>query len=246
MCLFWHSNWCKWHSGWSQWHSSHIIGALVYSTLYCNRQNYPFPVLVPWWCTGQWSGMPVGLNGTLVGACHLNFGTPVFVVKKTTGTDDKGYMVMNTSTLAVDPLIKSPGYVFTQEDPSIYDDHLDPDHFCARREWPEVSLPRKSTTTANKELIKDLQANHDNTTLLLKSLGVDACCELKQNQVESVIARVRPGTNVCKFCNKKVKDHQQLKTHIRSWHCKESKYRCTICNLSFGEAFTLKGIALSM
>ena len=121
--------------------------------------------------------MPVGLNGTPVGACHFNFGTPVFVVKKTTGTDDEGYVVMNTSTLAVDPLIKSPGYDIKQEDPSIYDDHLDPDHFCPRREWPDIPLPRKSSTPATRELIKDLQANHDSTTLLLKSLGVDACCE---------------------------------------------------------------------
>ena len=170
----------------------------------------------------------------------LNFGTPVFLVKKTTDTDEEGYIVVNTSTLAVDPVIKSPGYDFKHEDPSIYDDHLDPDHFCARREWPGVSLPKRFTTTANKGLIKDLQANHDNTTLLLKSLGVDACCEFKQNQVKSVTARIGPHTNVCKFCSKKVKNHQQLKSHIRSRDCKESKYKCTICNLSFGEAYTLK------
>ena len=169
-----------------------------------------------------------------------NFGTLVFIVKKTTGTDDEGYVVMNTSPLAVDPFIKSPGYDIKQEDPSISDDHLDPNHFCPRREWPDIPLPKRSITPATRELIKDLQANDNNTTLLLKSLGVDACSEFKQSQVESVIARVRPGTNVCKFCNKKVKDHQQLKAHIRSWHCKESKYRCTICNLSLGEAFTLK------
>ena len=93
--------------------------ALGFSTLYCNMQNYPFPVLAPWWHASQWSGMPVSLNGTLVGACHFNFGTPVFVVKKTTDTDDEGYVVMNTSTLAVGPLIKSPGYDIKQEDPSI-------------------------------------------------------------------------------------------------------------------------------
>ena len=147
---------------------------------------------------------------------------------------------MNTSTLAVSPLVKSPGYDIKQEDPLIYDDHLDPDHFCPRREWPDIPLPTRSITPATRELIKDLQANHDNTTLLLKSLGVDACSEFKQSQVESVIARVRPGTNVCKFCSKTVKDHQQLKAHIRSWHCNQSKYRCNICNLSFREAFTLK------
>ena len=138
----------------------------------------------------------------------------------------------------MDPLIKSPGYDFKQEDPSTYDDHLDPDHFCPRREWPDIALPRGSTTPATKELIKDLQANHDNTTLLSRSLGVDACCEFKQSQVKHVIARIRPGTNICKFCGKKVKDHQQL--NIRSRHCKESKNKCTICNLSFGKAYTLK------
>ena len=79
----------------------------------------------------------------------------------------------------MDPLIKSPGYDFKLEDPSIYDDHLDADHFCPRREWPDIVLPRGSTTPATKELIKDLHANHDNTTLLLRSLGVDACCEFK-------------------------------------------------------------------
>ena len=50
-----------------------------------------------------------------------NFGTLVFIVKKTTGTGDEGYVVVNTSTLAVDPFIKSPGYDIKQEDPSVYD-----------------------------------------------------------------------------------------------------------------------------
>ena len=107
---------------------------------------------------------------------------------------------MNTNTLAVSPLVKSPGYDIKWEDPSIYDDHLDLDHFCPRKEWPNIPLPKRSITPATRELIKDLQTNHDSTTLLLKSLGVDACSEFKQSQVESVIARVRPGTNVCKFC----------------------------------------------
>ena len=55
--------------------------------------------------------------------------------------------------------------------------------------------------------LKDkLQQSHDQQVDMLRGLGVDACKVYKQKRVERVVSHIIPGTHVCKFCNKSLKN----------------------------------------
>ena len=75
---------------------------------------------------------------------------------------------------------------------------------------------------------------------MLRGLGVDASKVYKEKRVKRVESHITPGTKVCKFCNKSLKNTQKLKSHIRSHHSKGEAYECFVCSKKVGNAFALK------
>ena len=75
---------------------------------------------------------------------------------------------------------------------------------------------------------------------MLRGLGVDACQVYKEKRVEKVVSHIVPGTKVCKFCKKSLKNSQKLKSHIRNHHSRSEAYECSVCSKKVGNAFALK------
>ena len=75
---------------------------------------------------------------------------------------------------------------------------------------------------------------------MLRGLGVDACKVYKEKRVERVVSHITPGTKVCQFCKKSLKNTWKLKSHIRSHHSRSEAYECSVCSKKVGNAFALK------
>ena len=109
-------------------------------------------------------------------------------------------------------------------------------HSCYASLQPRLE-PEPSIITGLQE---KLQQSHDQQVDMLRGLGVDAYKVYKEKRVERVVSRITPGTKVCKFCNKVLKNTQKLRSHIRSHHSKGEAYECSVCSKKVGNAFALK------
>ena len=177
--------------------------------------------------------------------------------------DADGDLYSYLETLETDCITLASGYDFSKEPRAIYTtgDLCD---FIPRREFLDQALscdcpavpstqsqpqpqsqpdpdpepePEPSVITDLKE---KLQQSHDQQVDMLKCLGVDACKVYKEKRVKRVVSHITPGTKVCKFCNKSLKNTQKLKSHIRSHHRKSEAYECSVCSKKVGNAFALK------
>ena len=167
--------------------------------------------------------------------------------------------------LGTDSVTLVPGYDFSNEPHSIYTTG-DLCHFIPRREFPDQALscdtpaapstqsqpqplsqpgpepepepePEPSVITGLKE---KLQQSHDQQIDMLRGLGVNACQVYMEKRVERVVSHIVPGTKVCTFCKKSLKNTQKLKSHIRSHHSRSEAYEFSVCSKMVGNAFALK------
>ena len=84
-----------------------------------------------------------------------------------------------------------------------------------------------------------LQVHHTQVKFL-HSLGIDACREYQQSNVEYVLEAVQPGEVTCKVCGEKKSSTQALKGHIRAKHMDSTPYHCKECQKYFGDNSTYK------
>ena len=74
---------------------------------------------------------------------------------------------------------------------------------------------------------------------MAKSLGLDACAELKASRMENILATLTTADLVCKYCKKKYSSVNHLKNHIKQKHLKKTAHFCAQCKKYFTEASTL-------
>ena len=168
-------------------------------------------------------------------------------------TED-GDSLIEHNLVKVAPLVKSPGYSLQNEDLSVYSDGEDFDSFCPDREWPDEELvnqpapastsqptqPSSPTLTASDSLVKKLLDSHHLQVEVLKSIGVDPCLEYQRGQATFHLAKVRKGDVTCPLCSRKCANAQKLKNHIRARHQEVTAFRCSMCQKSFGDSYSLK------
>ena len=110
--------------------------------------------------------------------------------------------------LAVNPLIKHPGYHLDLDDLGIYSDDEDyVEGVKLQWEWPHHSLLKVTEIPEVSEehalLIKrTLKAHHFNAWLL-ESLRVNACKQYKLTKADTVLKVVKKGDSSCRICGKK-------------------------------------------
>ena len=75
---------------------------------------------------------------------------------------------------------------------------------------------------------------------VLKSIGVDPCLEYQQGQATYHLAKVRKGDVTCPLCSQKCANSQKLRNHIREKHQDVTAFRCSMCQKSFGDSYSLK------
>ena len=84
-----------------------------------------------------------------------------------------------------------------------------------------------------------LQVHHTQVKFL-PSLGIDACREYQQSNVEYVLEAVQPGEVTCKVFGEKKSSTQALKGHRRAKHMDAIPYHCKECQKYFGDNSTYK------
>ena len=175
--------------------------------------------------------------------------------------DEDGDLYSYLENLGTDFITLAPGYDFSKEPRTICTtgdlcDYIPGREFPARalscdtvaapstqsqsqsQPGPEPEPePELSVITGLKE---KLQQSHDQQIDMLRGLGVDACQVYKEKRVDRVVSHVAPGTKVCKFCKKSLKNTQKLKSHKRSHHSRSEAYDCSVCSKKMGNAFALK------
>lgn len=155
-----------------------------------------------------------------------------------------GNLVFHDYTHETQDIIQSPGYELQDDDPAVYTDGEDIDHFQPRREWPDRSLPTQSESgTASAQgahLIKDMLKMHDAQVEILSGMGVDACKEYQVSRIETILKAVRSGQTLCTICKVQFSSAQKLRNHISIIHLGKTNYKCTICDKYFCDSVTLK------
>ena len=117
---------------------------------------------------------------------------PVFSVKQTEQWDVDGHKVVDTYRLEAAPLKKGSDFDLEKEDPQHYKDEIG---YHPAREWEDIPLPQLATTaqSISQQVIKMALQVHHTQVKFLHSLGIDACREYQQSNVEYVLEAVQPG-----------------------------------------------------
>ena len=198
----------------------------------------------------------VGCICTVLVALHngWSFFPLLLPVKETVVTTEDDESLIERNLVKVAPLVKSPGYDLLNDDPGAYSDGEDFDGFCPDREWPDeelanhpapVSTPQPSPDPSPAFMASDSQAKKllesDHLQVdVLKSIGIDPCLEYQQGQAIYHLAKVRKGDVICPICSRSCANVQKLKNHIRSRHQDVTAFRCSMCDKSFGDSYSLK------
>ena len=193
---------------------------------------------------------------TALGVLHngWSFFPRLLPVKEKVVTTEDGESLIEKDLVKVVPLVKSPGYDLLNDDPGAYSDGEDFDGFCPDREWPDeelashpapVSTPQPTPApspafTASDSQVKKLLESHHLQVDVLKSIGIDPCLEYQQGQATYHLAKVRKGDVICPICSRSCANAQKLKNHLRSKHQDVTAFRCSMCNKSFGNSYSLK------
>ena len=147
--------------------------------------------------------------------------------------------VLTTLTLTTEG-----AYSIQNEDPAIYSDDEDECQF--ERAWPDVQLPKAPVPAPmmseeiKATIISDMLSQHSTTCKVLDLLEVDACTQHKRNSAAAVLARVRKGNRLCTICNTSLSSTQALRTHIQGKRMEVAKFKCSKCDYSGGDAYSLK------
>ena len=163
----------------------------------------------------------------------------LFVVKQTERWDEDDHRVVDTYRLEAAPLEKGTGFDLKKEDPQHYKDEVG---YHPGREWEDIPLPQLATApqSISQQVIKMALQVHHTQVKFLHSLGIDACREYQQTNIDYILEAVQPGEVVCKVCGDKKSSTQALKGHIRSKHMDSTPYKCTTCQKYFGDNSTYK------
>ena len=146
---------------------------------------------------------------------------------------------MDTYRLEAAPLEKGSDFDLEKEDPQHYKDEIG---YHPAREWEDIPLPQLATTaqSISQQVIKMALQVHHTQVKFLHSLGIDACREYQQSNVEYVLEAVQPGEVSCKVCGEQKSSTQALKGHIRAKHMDATPYHCKECQKYFGDNSTYK------
>ena len=149
------------------------------------------------------------------------------------------------------------------EDPEIFVDSKDPDLYEARREWPDISIPKKVSSSAvpaaaagsskgvatdpvpgatapNEDLIQEMLDIHHMQVRALLGIGVDPCKEYAKTQVSYVLEKVQKVHTRCSICSRQCHSTQKLREHIKAKHMTTTAHKCSTCSKSFGSGYSLK------
>ena len=135
-----------------------------------------------------------------------------FTVKQTTGKGEAGALVQVSLPLAVKPLLKSPSYNLTSEDPTVYSDEEDFDvGFMLQCEWPDIPLPSKSKEEEETfKYLEEAQRAHDFHVALLATHGTDACKVHRMGKATAVLEGITKEDWICFICQKELPGSQSL------------------------------------
>ena len=147
--------------------------------------------------------------------------------------------MVDTFRLEAAALEKGTDFDLEKEDPQHYKDEVG---YHPAREWEDIPLPQLATTaqSISQQVIKMALQVHHTQVKFLHSLGIDACREYQQSNVEYVLEAVQPGEVTCKVCGEKKSSTQALKGHIRAKHMDSTPYHCKECQKYFGDNSTYK------
>ena len=98
--------------------------------------------------------------------------------------------MVDTFRLEAAALEKGTDFDLEKEDPQHYKDEVG---YHPAREWEDIPLPQLATTaqSISQQVIKMALQIHHTQVKFLHSLGIDACREYQQSNVEYVLEAVR-------------------------------------------------------
>ena len=145
--------------------------------------------------------------------------------------------MVDTYRLEAVPLEKGSDFDLEKEDPQHYKDEIG---YHPAREWEDIPLTQLATApqSISKQVIKMALQVHHTQVKFLHFLGIDACREYQQTNVEYVLEAVQPGEVKCKVCGEEKSSTQALKGHIRAKHMDATPYHCKECQKYFGDNST--------
>ena len=156
----------------------------------------------------------------------------------------EGIVYKRRRVLTTLALTTEGAYSYQNEDPVICSDDEDECQF--ERVWPDVQLPKAPVPAPmmseeiKATIISDMLSQHSTACKVLDLLGVDACAQHKRNSAVAVLARVSKGNRLCTICNTSLCSTQALRTHIQGQHMEVTKFKCSKCDYSGGDAYSLK------
>ena len=112
------------------------------------------------------------------------------------------------------------------------------------RAWPDLDLPKPSTAAETmppaikQQLVKDMMLQHDTTCKVLDRLRINACKE--HHSSSAVLARVRRENTQCSICVHTFNLTQSLRTYIQGQHMDASHLKCSRCDYSAGDTYSLR------
>ena len=162
-----------------------------------------------------------------------------FSVKQKDRWDEDNRKVVDYYRLDVEPLKKGKGFDLAAEDPAYYKNEVG---YSPDREWENEPLPslEGAAQSISSSVIKMALEVHHSQVKFLHSLGVDACREFQQTNVEYILEAVQPNQTLCSICNTDQASTQALRGHIRSKHLDATPWKCNQCDKFFGDNSTYK------
>ena len=156
----------------------------------------------------------------------------------------EGVVYKRRRVLTTLALTTEGAYSVQHEDPNIYSDDEEGCQF--ERAWPDLQLPKAPTPAPmmseeiKATIISDMLSQHSTAYKVLDLLWVDACAQHKRNSAAAVLARVSKGNRLCTICNTSLSSTQALRTHIQGQHMQVARFKCSKCDYSGGDAYSLK------
>ena len=188
---------------------------------------------------------------------HCVFPRCMLTVQEYDAEDDQGNINHMWSVVKVAPLESNLGFSLQQEDPELYSNSGkdDVDGWVCHRAWPHLQMPsrpgRPQTSqpsvkipTLPQRVKQDLLEQHHHLCKLMSTLNIDPCKEYRYSCAPAVLSRIRPGYKTCTICNKVCSTTQNLCSHIRGQHMKDSRFKCNKCEFIAGDVHSLKVHAL--
>ena len=159
------------------------------------------------------------------------------LVKKREKRDKDGHIISHTLNLEAAPLQKSSAFKLDLEDPKYYKNELG---YSPRKEWDEPlpSSQQGQVATISQERVKLALQVHHTQVKFLHSLGIDACREYQQTNVQYVLEAVTSKDLSCKLCDKVCASAVSLRSHIRTTHMDTTPFQCGKCKKYFGDNST--------